>query len=296
MPGRGDPSTRAFARLAALIAGVLATVAVLRVPRLEHLPGPTSQWASGDPAVVVLALLAGASLVLLVLARLRFPPVRSSRAPKPVGAPRRAWLLGLVLFVAVLGVAVAATWLPRPGGQEEPRDVGPPPAAPPGDVGPIGVTGSAGAWLMVVLLLVLAAMAGLAVRKPAAELDPGGGAAPGSVATPGHGDSLAAAAAAALSAVEGGTGTPREAVIGCYAAMEHALARSSQASPRAADTPSEVLGRAAGAGVLRAEHAWPLVRLFDEARFSGHPMTSTHQQAAVAALRTIITELRSGPW
>lgn len=299
MVGRGDPSTRAFARLAALIAGVLALVTVVRALGLEHRPDPTSEWAPGVPTavVVVLALLVGASVVLLVLARLRFPPVRPPRAPEPSGPPRRAWLFGLVLCVAVLGVAVAATRLrPRPGDQEGPRDLGPPPGVPPGDVAPIGVTGSAGAWLTVVLLLVLAAIAGLAVRTPAAEFDPGGGATQGSAATPGPSDSLAAAAAAALSAVEGGTGTPREAIIGCYAAMEHALGRSSPASPRPADTPSEVLGRAAGAGVLRADHAWPLVHLFDEARFSAHPMTATHQQAAVAALRTILAELRSGPW
>lgn len=299
MVGRGDPSTRAFARLAALIAGVLVLVTVVRVLGLEHRPDPTSEWAPGVPpaVVVVLALLVGASVVLLVLARLRFPPVPRPRAPNPSGPPRRARLLGLVLCVAVLGVAVAATRLrPRPGDQEGPRDVGPPPGVPPGDVAPIGVTGSAGAWLTVVLLLVLAAIAGLAVRTPAAEFDPDGGATQGSAVTPRPGDSLAAAAAAALSAAERGTGTPREAIIACYAAMEHALGRSSPASPRAADTPSEVLGRAAGAGMLRAEHAWPLVHLFDEARFSAHPMTSAHQQAAVAALRTIVAELRSGPW
>jgi spore germination protein GerM len=86
---------------------------------------------------------------------------------------------------------------------------------------------------------------------------------------------------------------PREAIIACYAAMEHELENSPDVVPRESDTPTEVLARAVEHRALRADSATELVELFEEARFSPHVMTEQHREAAVRVLRLVLAELRS---
>jgi len=64
------------------------------------------------------------------------------------------------------------------------------------------------------------------------------------------------------------------------------------ATPHAADSPTEVLDRAVSAGTIRSPGAWRLVELFDEARFSPHPMTEANRAQAANALKRILDELR----
>jgi hypothetical protein len=109
---------------------------------------------------------------------------------------------------------------------------------------------------------------------------------------PGPG-SLALAAERGLAEVGDLSREPREAIIACYAAMEHALANAPGAAPQESDTPSEVLARAVEHEAIHAGSATELVTLFAEARFSTHVMNEGHREAAERALRLVLDELRS---
>jgi hypothetical protein len=91
---------------------------------------------------------------------------------------------------------------------------------------------------------------------------------------------------AALAAI----GDARAAIIACYVAMERSLAeRGTERS--AADTPDELLARAAAAGTVRGPAAGRLTALFYEARFSTHPVAASQRAAASAALDQLSGEL-----
>ena len=81
----------------------------------------------------------------------------------------------------------------------------------------------------------------------------------------------------------------RGAIIACYLAMEQSLARAG-AAREAAETPDELLARAAGAGIVRGGAAGRLTEVFYEARFSTRELTPQHRDAAEQAL----TELAAG--
>ncbi|MCC9309854.1 DUF4129 domain-containing protein [Kitasatospora sp. RB6PN24] len=82
----------------------------------------------------------------------------------------------------------------------------------------------------------------------------------------------------------------RAAVIACYAAMEESLAASGVAR-RVADSPSDLLARAAALGQLPTAAGTALTALFHEARYSHHPMGSPELERARAALDTIARHL-----
>jgi hypothetical protein len=94
---------------------------------------------------------------------------------------------------------------------------------------------------------------------------------------------------AALRAVD----EARAAIIACYVAMEGSLAAAGT-SRRLAETPDELLARAAAAGVIRSVAASRLTGLFYEARFSSHPLGPAAKDAASQALDAIAAELTSG--
>lgn len=83
----------------------------------------------------------------------------------------------------------------------------------------------------------------------------------------------------------------RAAIIGCYAVMEATL-RGAGVPRLAADSPEELLARAAAAGAIDTPAAAELTQLFREARYSTHPLTEHHRDAAAAALGTIRANLR----
>ncbi|MEO9221626.1 MAG: DUF4129 domain-containing protein, partial [Mycobacteriaceae bacterium] len=106
-------------------------------------------------------------------------------------------------------------------------------------------------------------------------------------------DPLTRATELGLQAVVARNVSPGEAIVACYAAMEHALAQTPDVAPHASDTPTEVLARAVAHGALRPESAATLVELFAEARFSQHAITEMQRQAAADALRRVLDDLRS---
>jgi len=83
----------------------------------------------------------------------------------------------------------------------------------------------------------------------------------------------------------------KAAIIACYVAMEESLARAG-AARAAADTPDELLVRAAGSGLIRTGAAARLTALFYEARFSSHPMPLTQRDEAQQALAELADSLR----
>jgi hypothetical protein len=82
----------------------------------------------------------------------------------------------------------------------------------------------------------------------------------------------------------------RTAIIACYAAMEKSLAESG-ISRRKADTPTDLLQRAADAGLVQGIAAQTLTDLFSEARYSTHPMGEHQRDQARAALQSISAHL-----
>jgi hypothetical protein len=102
-----------------------------------------------------------------------------------------------------------------------------------------------------------------------------------------------AEALTAGSAAFGAQDDPRQAIIACYAAMEEALT-STDSPPLAADTPAEVVGRAAAAGLIATQPADTLTGLFRRARYSRHPLTAADRGAAEQALDWLRADL-AGP-
>jgi Domain of unknown function (DUF4129) len=97
-------------------------------------------------------------------------------------------------------------------------------------------------------------------------------------------------------AVESGRSALREfddartAIIACYVAMEQSLDRAGAAGA-VADTPYELLVRAADQGLLQGGAATRLTELFYEARFSTHPMAFTTRDEAQRALAELAASL-----
>jgi nitrogen fixation-related uncharacterized protein len=79
---------------------------------------------------------------------------------------------------------------------------------------------------------------------------------------------------------------PRTAVLACYRGLEAVLAHRG-AVRRRAETPSEFLLRATIADDVSAQAARRLCELFDEARFSAHPLEPAVRDEALAALRHV---------
>lgn len=83
------------------------------------------------------------------------------------------------------------------------------------------------------------------------------------------------------------------AIIACYVAMEASLAGAGTAR-EAAETPDELLARAAKSGLLHGPAAGRLTELFYEARYSSHALPAAARDEAVQALDAIAAELARG--
>jgi hypothetical protein len=87
----------------------------------------------------------------------------------------------------------------------------------------------------------------------------------------------------------------REAVESGQSALrrfDDAKAERAGTARAAADTPDELLGRAAGSGLVRTGAAARLTALFYEARFSSHPMPLAQRDEAQRALAELADSLR----
>lgn len=304
-----------IARIVAVFALLFCAVIALR----GHIPGmPDSSGSSGSVSsaltVALMPVLLTVSVVVLLAG------VIASQHRLPLALPdldidsESHWRLGrvglavlfLLALVGVLAAIVFAVYFIGFQRVAEPAPVPPPgapapqhPAAPPGTeedqpvltgTGLILATAAAGT-------LVAVAVTGLAVvtvntqrREPAEEPEdelPAAGDLPATDT-----DTLVKAAEMGLAAMSAAGQDPRAAIIACYLAMERGLIYARGLAPLASDTPMEVLARAFEHGALHEASARELVALFEEARFSPHPMLSWQRMRAEQLLRVALSDLQ----
>lgn len=252
---------------------------------------PVDARSAAAPVTALYLLACGAGIIGLTLLAVLLWPGRRRRGddePEPeYPEPEIHWLWKLVAVVLpfALGAALVAAVAVglKSGGQ----------VAGPSGRSPGGVAGSSSlrhvpatahgytvpGWLLwTALSLVLAGLvvgAGLLwwrSREPAAIA--------GLEATP------AEAAVQAAMGVLDGVNDPREAVIAAYVAMQETLA--ARGVPRlAAEAPREYLQRVLRASDASEAEAKTLTGLFEEARFSTHPISGGIRERALAALRAV---------
>jgi hypothetical protein len=277
-----------WARLA-LAAGLLAVIAAALRTRV---PAPALDGAFRHDGLLVGAVLeAVLGCLMIALA------VRNARAPR--GAVLAAQLRRLLFYVVGGGlVAIPASYLlsrhvgplpPRRTPRTTVRSAPLPRPKPPSDIAFYLVFG-----LMILLAaVILAWLIYLAMthfgpgtwhrlrrRAPGVHLE-----AAMEADEPGLGEAVESGRRALWQ-----TDDARAAIIACYVAMERHLA-SVGTGREVADTPDELLARAAGRGLVRGDAAARLTSLFYEARFSSHPMPPTRRDDAQRALAELADSL-----
>jgi len=279
----------ALARLlvtALLIAGVLVGLRGGFALHGWHGPYRRDGVAIG---VTLEVILAGLLVALLVRGR---RPSDDFRVQRVRGVLRAALLAGLVAIPAVLILAVPLHPHPLP---PRPQPAQPQPTALPTVTRPpqpapafrLPLAGILYALLILALIGgIVACVALLRRRQPEHDVLPPEEA---SVAE-GQRSDLRDAVSSGRRALAG-LDDARAAIIACYVAMERSLAAAG-ADHEAADTPDEFLARAAAAGLVRGAAAGELTRLFYEARFSAHELTTAQRDAAQGALDQLAADLR----
>jgi hypothetical protein len=312
MPGIDKPTGRVVALIVLLI--FVATALRGYLPAQGH--AVRGEPGSGRAALIFVIAVLSVTIALLaiaVIARLRDPrAVAPNRGDLSellgTGKGRPSWralLIALAVIVAwLLIVTLLIHYLVPHGGA--PSAPSPAPAAPPsghatgpqqqqhpqnnsGDAFGILVAGTIPMVLLIVVGSVIMSRRRWRATASATVADDH----LDSPATAPRSESLVRAAEVGLAEIGDLNREPREAIIACYAAMEHELANVPGAAPQDFDTPTEVLVRAVEHHALHADNAERLVNLFEEARFSPHVMNEGHREVAVNVLRLVLAELRS---
>jgi multisubunit Na+/H+ antiporter MnhB subunit len=311
VPARTDAEWSARWRDVLAVAGVIALLA-LAAPGADAMPAVwrlgTAGRGQGAARVVIesvigaLALAAAGVVAALVLVVLRRRRRRKDDEPERVveshlGDP---WARVVAVVVVLLAVAAPFVVLAVTRNDLAGRPAPPPAGTAASSPAPTGrhgasVAASHGGGLLTVMVFGVAALvllmavgwlggrrrrAGLAIPVERPRATP-----PATVA-------LLAATSEAGPALWGDDA--RSGVLRCYSAMVGALRRAG-VTGRAADVPGELLARAADAGVVSAAPVRELTDLFGEARFSSHPFTEAHRQAAAIALDRIRRDLGVRP-
>lgn len=297
------------ARIALLALLVAGAVVLVRVPAADR-PQPEArrrQAGDADEAFAVVMLLVVPALALLIFAALRYgrrPRPRQHLDDRQLPSWRQALfaLTALVLVAVVFGLLARLTRPERQvqdgrtrrgDGQGAPESTPPPtrPRSPAEDGSAFDFDLWSGVLVLLFAALLVASVLSSRGRRPTGPPPEDEPPPPGPIEPP-----LVEAVRRALSTVDRSGGDPRATIIGCYAAMEQALAAAPGAEPRPADTPSDVLRRATDAGQVQADSGARLVGLFAEARYSSHPMTEDDRAAAAGTLRRILHDLRGPVW
>jgi hypothetical protein len=282
-PVSDRPASRAGASL--VLVGVAAVVLCalvvigadadpLRAPLHK---GLTASRALGDVLFVAAAVAAAAGFVILLVSVVMFRP-----GSTPTVLPRRRRIVVPLLLAVLMAVALrsllqrSATPADRrpPLAETAPADKEPPPAS--------HVWRDAG-WILVAVLGVAALGAAVVLtRNRPRSLD----AAPDDSTTS---VAVAEAVDAALTTLEAGD-DPRQAIIASYAHMLAALEQRGLGC-RSHETPRLHVARCLAAADVRREPIERLVQLFEEARFSTHPMTWEDRDEARRALGAVRGDL-----
>ncbi len=282
-------------RAAVVVAGITAAAAIVAAAARGPLSrsSPVDAASASAPVTALSFLLLGAGIVALTaLGILVFRQRRRKDDPEDHASepPEISWIWKVVAILAPLALGAALILAAVTGAKKLPvaRNLGG------GFGGGLGLasgraapaTGGRGgyvlpAWLpwtilAIVLVAILAGVAVLVLRR---------GRAPADAPEPAAAGEAVRAAIAALQA----DADPRGAVIAAYAAMQrtlatHGLVRSPSEAPR------EFLRRVLVADRAAEEDAGTLTGLFEEARFSTHPISERTRERALSALRSL--ELR----
>ena len=285
-------STRTAAAITTL--GVALAVALVAVAGQAPLSGPTpvdSRSAQG-PTVALVALLLGVGIVMLgALVIVAWSGRRRKDdalepEPAPIETSRLAKVVATLVPFALGGALVAAAVIGTRPARKSPRfEFGSSGLAP-----PTSSTGTRGgfvlpAWLPWTLFAIVAVAlaAGLAIlwlRRAQTQTE-----------APATARASHAAVSAAIGALEA-EADPRRAVIAAYASMQRSLGEHGVIrSP--AEAPREYLERALVASSATEREARTLTGLFEEARYSTHPIPERLREMALSALRSLQGRLRS---
>jgi len=296
-----------------------ATLAAVELRDGGDLPWTGTPWlarAMGDLASSVLALggLVAAAIVFAILRLMAGRRRSDPNAPPPVSnqvpVPRRQTVFMALLAIGVLVLPFAIFWPLRRirggadlavppamasplAGQESPtvRTTAPAPSA------PVATPAGPGWWPVVITLAAVAVAVLLVVvisRSRRRRLGLLGSESRRAATT-----ASASTDEPRLSAVQI-PADPRAAILACYLLMESALAGRGVLR-RPGETPSELARRAAylvnraagpAAGHTVAVSGGRLCLLYDEARFSDHPLPISSRRDALAALAELDDALR----
>lgn len=245
-------------------------------------PDPDSTSWVGVPSLAWISyvlfgfMVLGAGFVLLAILLARGGP-----APPP---PKRKSMRPLLIAAAI--VVALTIWRPNIGDDDDRQPV--PPPAPAEDRSAAGdATPADDAADIAAIALILATAAGVLLWAHRRTDDPSD-AADG----PTH-DSLTAALTPAVdrAADQLRLGTdPRSAILLAYDGLEKALDRHGHPR-RLTETPSEHLDRVLGALAVDTAPLLRLAALYELARFSDHPLTTTDQREAAGALGRVGEQL-----
>lgn len=254
---------------------------------------PVDARSAQAPTTALFMLLAGAGVVMLgalmlvVWSGRRRKDDPPEHEPTPIEMP---WIWKVVAIVlpfalgaALVAAAVIGTRSARTEPQFGPQAFG---AAPPRVTRPTGTGGgfAVPAWLPWTLLAIVAITVAVGAvvlwrqrQRPATEV--------------GDANVARAAVEAAIGALDDES-DPRRGVIAAYGAMQRALAeRGVVRSP--AEAPREYLQRALMAGRAAEREARTLTALFEEARYSTHPIPERFREGALSALRSLQRHLQA---
>lgn len=286
-----------WTQAAAVGLGLTASMALVAMAARAPLgrSTPINAASARTPVTAVFVLLVGCGVIALGGLLVVLWPGRRRRAedePEPFPEPvpvHWAWKLAAVLLPFALGAVLVAAVVVGLGGARHAAPLGGLAPGRPSSGRAIAVRGggrgfAVPSWLpwTILAIVVAAAIAAAAwlllLRRARTAIDER----PDRSAT-------RAAVQAAITAIDS-AGDPRGAVIAAYAEMErtlaaHGIARSS------AEAPREYLRRVLGASSATEREAKMLTGLFEEARFSIHPISERVREAALSALRSLRARL-----
>jgi len=292
--------TRGWARAGS--AAIALTVAIVAVAIAGRAPlsrsTPVNAASARAPVTALALLLAGVAVVALAALVALMRPARRRRGEDEPEEAREAipvhwaWKVGAVLLPFALGAALAVAAVLGARSAGHPGRPGALQGHPASPAGPHRGAGAAGggftlpAWLpwtalgIVVVASVALAVARLRLRPSAPEEEPERGAA-------------RLAVDAAIGALDVGE-DPRAAVIAAYAAMERTLAAHGVARSRT-EAPREYLRRVLASAAGTESEVGTLTSLFEEARYSPHPVPERLREVALRALRSLRGRLGAAP-
>jgi Domain of unknown function (DUF4129) len=270
---------------AAAVVALLAIVAVGAAGSLHTDPTAdrTAARIATFPLLALLGAAAAAAVITTVISRRRLAAEAEDDDEEPDAGEPGSRLLRIALLLtplAVLGALIFAIAI-RPPPEPQPQEqVAPPPAGAPadraGDGNDWGIVAFAGGALVATALFGSALWGARAHRTRGIEPLRGPAADP------------AAAVDDALAALDAET-DPRRSIVAAYVRMERAL-DAAGLGRREPEAPREYLARVAGALRGDARAARRLTALYEEARFSTHPLDEGMRAEAVAALHALRAE------